>query len=387
MKTPRFLFWSVLITALPALSAAGARPGSVDPDFLPDQRPGTVFATVEQPDGRILIGGYFGVIRLLPNGQTDPSFQAPLAGWPYSGMPPIVSALALQPDGCLLVGGQFEIGGEAPAINLVRLLPDGSRDEALSPGASPNWPVEAIVVREDGRILIGGRFDHYGGTPAPALARLLANGQLDPSFDPGSGPDQFVFGIILQPDGRILIRGNINTYNGIERRGVARLLPDGALDTEFQAEGITGPWVPAMALQGEQILVSVYLQGGSQPGNHLLRLHANGALDTGFDVPLNDGIQAITVQRDARIVVGGFFSEIAGAPRRHVARLTPRGRVDFGFDPRAGAVGQIDGEWSSPGVYSLLLLSDRKVLAGGNFSWFDGRPRSGIVRLQGNFAP
>jgi uncharacterized delta-60 repeat protein len=196
-----------------------------------------------------------------------------------------------------------------------------------------------------------------------------------------------VFGIILQPDGRILLRGNINTYDGIERRGVARLLPDGALDTAFQAEAITDPWVPAMALQGEQILVSVYIQGGSQPGYHLLRLRANGALDTSFDVPLNAGVQAITVQRDGRIVVGGFFSEIAGAPRRHVARLTAKGRVDFSFDPRDGAVGQVDDEWSSPGVYSLLLLSDRKMLVGGNFSWFDGQPRSGIVRLQGGVAP
>ncbi len=386
MKTLLIFSWSIVLMVGATFEAfsAGARPGSLDRSFFPEQRSGTVFALVEQPDGRILVGGYFGLIRVLPNGETDDSFQAPLAGWPSVGMPPIVSALALQADGRILVGGQFEAAGFVPAMNLTRLMPDGSRDETFSPGASPNWPVESIVLQPDGRILIGGRFEEFGGVPVPALVRLLDDGRLDSSFDAGSGPDEFVFGILLQPDGRLLIRGNFSTFNGVARHGLARVLADGTLDPSFTAEALGAVWVPAFALQDDQIIVSAYLDFG--PGVQkciVARLDSGGALDARFQVNPNDGVQAIVVQRDGRIVVGGFFSEIDGVSRHHVARLTSNGRVDLSFTAGAGVAGQIDDEWSSPGIYNLLLSRDHKILAGGNYSLFDGQPRSGIARLQG----
>jgi len=39
------------------------------------------------------------------------------------------------------------------------------------------------------------------------MARLNSDGSVDPSFDPGSGPDDTVRALLLQPDGKIIIGG------------------------------------------------------------------------------------------------------------------------------------------------------------------------------------
>src|SRR6266446_1199788 len=43
-------------------------------------------------------------------------------------------------------------------------------------------------------------------------------GSLDPSFDPGTGVDQSVFGLAVQPDGKILIGGDFTTFRGVGRK-------------------------------------------------------------------------------------------------------------------------------------------------------------------------
>lgn len=83
--------------------------GDLDPFFDPELN-GTVSAIVVQPDGRILIGGFFtqvngtdrpGFARLYPDGSLDTSFDP--AEWP-TGSP---GSLAVRPDGRIIVGKGF----------------------------------------------------------------------------------------------------------------------------------------------------------------------------------------------------------------------------------------------------------------------------------------
>jgi hypothetical protein len=64
-------------------------------------------------------------------------------------------------------------------------------------------------VQPDGKILIGGGFTSYNGDPNANdyIARLNSDGTLDTSFNYGAGtrgPNDAVFGIAVQPDGRIV---------------------------------------------------------------------------------------------------------------------------------------------------------------------------------------
>ena len=70
------------------------------------------------------------------------------------------------------------------------------------------------------------------------MACLLPNGQLDPSFSVGSGPDGDVHHVRVLPDGKLLLCGSFDRCDGADRDGSARLLADGSLDTGFSDRGL-----------------------------------------------------------------------------------------------------------------------------------------------------
>jgi hypothetical protein len=78
---------------------------------------------------------------------------------------------------------------------------------------------------------------------------LDSSGSVDPSFDPGSGVDNpwlpEVASVVVQNDGKILIGGSINSFNGVTRHNIARLNADGSLDQSFDPrEGPDSPLGP-----------------------------------------------------------------------------------------------------------------------------------------------
>jgi hypothetical protein len=88
--------------------------GVLDPNFnpLPDK---AVYATLIQPDGRIVIGGQFtqinsvslpGFARLNSDGSTDSSFDVG-SGFTATYSPSGIRALALQPDGKVVMGSDY----------------------------------------------------------------------------------------------------------------------------------------------------------------------------------------------------------------------------------------------------------------------------------------
>ena len=53
-------------------------------------------------------------------------------------------------------------------------------------------------------------------------------GSVDPTFDPGEGPNARVFVTTLQPDGKVLIAGDFTEVSGQPRSVLARLNADGS---------------------------------------------------------------------------------------------------------------------------------------------------------------
>jgi hypothetical protein len=61
---------------------------------------------------------------------------------------------------------------------------------------------------------------------------------------------------------------------------------------------------------------------GGQTRNHIARLNPDGTLDTTFvDLNANDSVSPIAVQSDGKILVGGRFTSIGGQTRNHIVRL------------------------------------------------------------------
>src|SRR5207248_2984893 len=138
----------------------------------------------------------------------------------------IVNALALQPDGKVLIGGGFSNVGFLGRNRIARLNSDGSLDAAFLDGlAGANNTINSIALQPDGKVLIGGLFTSVNGVGRNRIARLTSDGSIDTTFQNGmSGANSSVFSIALQPDGNVVIGGDLTIINGVASDKVARLI-------------------------------------------------------------------------------------------------------------------------------------------------------------------
>jgi uncharacterized delta-60 repeat protein len=184
---------------------------------------------------KILVAGSFSVgsnryavARLNADGSLDNAF-APFDVLPNATGRGFVSALAVQGDGKVLIGGAFSSVNGTSRNGFARINGNGTLDTSFNPGTGTSGEVYAIALQPDGKVLIGGTFTNVNGTTRNRIARLNANGGLDNSFNPGSGPDALISAIAVQPDGNVLIVGDFLTVNGVMRPYIARLYGDFAI--------------------------------------------------------------------------------------------------------------------------------------------------------------
>lgn len=196
--------------------------------------------------------------RLNPDGSCDPTFVWPYREFNVDGWHPFqfIKSIAVQEDGKILMAGSFEDGRGALSPGVARVNADGSFDHGFRPDIGRNR-AGLVTVQEDGRILLGATAESANGQSRSGIVRLLPDGSLDSTFDaslelrPWGGP--VLESIALQEDGRILIGGMFNHVGGEARRTFARLEPDGSLDTSFEvsieSSGMSFATVRAVGLQ------------------------------------------------------------------------------------------------------------------------------------------
>jgi hypothetical protein len=142
-------------------------------------------------------------------------------------------------------------------LTLARFSADGLIDTSFGDNGFASGPPPSsafdVAVAPDGKPLVAARLGigsdcreakASGFCPRPALLRFLPNGLLDPAFGQGgiskiTGPDgQLVKGVgetvVPLADGGALLAGGTTSYG----RFVARVKPDGQLDTAFGQGGL-----------------------------------------------------------------------------------------------------------------------------------------------------
>ncbi|MFN6944977.1 MAG: T9SS type A sorting domain-containing protein, partial [Cytophagaceae bacterium] len=137
-----------------------------------------------------------------------------------------VQSLSFQSDGKILVGGSFTSYNGITRNRIARLNADGSLDESFNPGTGFNAGVRSISLQNDNKILIGGEFTSFDGSPRNYIVRINTDGTLDEGFYPGTGFDRAVTSIATQSDGKIIAGGEFISFNGIGRNRIARLIGD-----------------------------------------------------------------------------------------------------------------------------------------------------------------
>lgn len=370
-----------VIALLWAGTSAKAQPGTLDLSFNPGiGANGLIEEMVLQPDGKTIIGGQFttvnsiahrGIARLNADGTLDATFAG-------TGVDAAVNALALQSDGKVLFGGWCHSYNGSSISNIARANTDGSIDASFVTGSGANNNVMVIVVQPDGKILIGGYFSNYGGTARTHIARLNANGSLDASFNPTTGPNSggYVRSIAVQPDGKILIGGDFTTYNGTSRNRIARLNADGSLDATFNPGTGADSRVNFCTLQTDgKIMIGGNFSTYNGTGrNYIARLNVDGSLDAAFNpgTGANSSVQTCTIQSDGKIIIGGYFVTYNGTGRNRIARLNANGSLDAAFNPGTGA---------NSNVETCAIQSDGKIMISGNFTAYNGTTRNRVARV------
>ncbi|MDZ4204738.1 MAG: T9SS type A sorting domain-containing protein [Bacteroidales bacterium] len=353
----------------------------------------SVYAICIQPDHKILIGGAFTlfnnisvgrIVRLNPNGSHDNTFQPPAFN-------DYVNTFSLRPDGRIYVGGTFTNAGGGTIHRLVRLMPDGSIDPSFNtgfggPGIYPGFSdpfVNSIQPADNDKIMVAGRFGSYFGKLTNAIIRLNSDGSQDTTFISGLSPDPLSIGvssICKLHNGKYMICGGFSYYQGIARRFIARILEDGSLDLTFNpGAGFAGYNESAISLnihENGKILVS----GDFRTYNNrlvphsIIRLNENGQHDISFNKGsgANGRVTAIHIQNDSKILVGGDFSMMNGEIHSSIARLHYNGELDPSFDTGDGA---------NNTIRTFATQPDGKIIIGGVFSTYNNFTVNRLARL------
>ncbi len=343
---------------------------------------GDVRSFVVQPDGKVIIGGAFtavtgvarhGLARLKADGILDSGFEVEL-----SGDYPIVNTMALQPDGKVLVGGYFTGVNGVPVSGIARLYSDGTLDTDFRPEASDIPYVFSIAVQGYGKMLIARSGGAFGGI-ATSVERLNPDGGPDTGFhnwntgwNPNPFNTAFVNSLVLQNDGKVLVSGgNIVPF---------RLNADGTLDSGFTNEaGLGSSFSSVVGVQQDgKIVVGVGSLNDCGPRTYpVCRLHGDGTLDAGFHAEVSgrcgSQVSAIAMQRDGKVLIGGVFNAVNGESRSGIARLNMDGTLDRSF--RNGMPGVVG---------SIAVQGDGNVLIAVQFRMANDELVAGIARLWGS---
>jgi uncharacterized delta-60 repeat protein len=259
---------------------------------------------------------------------------------------------------------------------------DGTVDLSFNPtdigfgyGDGANSTVSALALQPDGKILIGGVFNAYNGITKNRITRLNADGSLDATFA-GTGANNQVKTIALQPDGKILIGGMFTSYNGTPKSHITRLNADGSLDATFTGTGANNA-VNTIVLQpdGKILMGGDFIIYSGTTTYRVARLNADGSLDATFmSTGADNTINTLALQTDGKILMGGNFTIYNSTPNiNRITRLNADGTIDATFNPA--------GTGANGNVNTICPQPDGKILMGGAFTNYDGAAKNRVARL------
>ena len=336
-RRPLFLrALGLLLATRLAFAPLAAQPVLVDPSFAPQllNDVSAISSLVLTPldDGQLLVRGDFthvngapadGFARLRPDGTRDPAFATtfPRRIWLAAPLP-----------GGRIIALRSARDGSTP-FQLERLLADGTPDSTYTPIDTINQPIARLVPQPDGRVLVAGSFTTLGSLTRFGLARLRADGTLDPTFDAGPRLDTSQLiggGLAAQPDGKVLYCASYFIFSEMPGTGgpeyyLARLNADGTADNGFGVDTsnsnltVVGPWFGA-PLHSIAVLPDGRILAAT--GSLLVRFSANGIKDPTFApaIPGLRRVDQVVALADGRILVQARVSPVVSATN---SPLTP----------------------------------------------------------------
>lgn len=359
--------------------------GSLDNSFAPvPGSNGLISKMALTPDFKLVVAGLFSnlnnkpvnsVVRLLGDGSLDESFKTVSLNYTT------VRVLRVQPDGKTLIGGEAPFTSQKPFIPLQRLHVDGSQDTSFQIKLQGLYYISDLALQPDGKMVLVDRNKVY---------RLNSDGSLDETFQIGTAAsasnrvgEVLLYSIGFQSDGKIIVSGTFEFFNGKNKKMIVRLLPDGSLDESFTGPAFSNMnHISTTAIQGDD---KILIGGGfsledAAISHGIARLQANGPLDESFGATLAGSPHALWVEPSGKILAGGFFTQVNGATRNNLVRFNPNGSIDNGFT--LGSEANSLGTGHDNSIFAITSLKqDGTIYIGGGFSQVNGNFHYSLARI------
>ena len=261
----------------------------------------------------------------------------------------------------VFVGGDFGTYGGQNAFRLLSIGKQGDKNTWFAPGGSiQNGTAFTSAVNSKGtRIYIGGSFSQYDGLAAGRIVVIdyfTGKNMEGIEFNSGTGFDDTVHVIARDlhfPD-RFIVGGEFTTYKGLPAPGIIRLMANGDIDPDFDPG--TGFDYSPSPNNARIVTVAFDLTnkrtclGGSftsyagEPANNMICVLHNGRPissynqdESGFTfLPWSGSYEGAVehIEFDEnydKIYVGGRFNHYNGIAVDHLVRLGTNGNFEFNY--------------------------------------------------------
>lgn len=316
-----------------------------------------------------------------------------------------VNLIELQSTNKSIISGYFTTYNNISTPRIARLNTDVTLDQTfVTAGPNPSsYPPNDMIIQSDDKIIVTGGFSGFsGGSNGFGIARLLANGAIDTSYNVGGAgtagntgyTNNTPYSLAIQSDGKVLLGGDFYYYNGVQRLGIVRIKTDGSIDPLFNPTVLNTYYrsvVTGITIQpdGKVILLGFFsppTAGATQ--KNIIRLNNDGSIDSTFtagdtagsliynvdlSVSLYSPIAKAVVQPDGNIIIAGAFTKYNGANVKCLVRLTSSGTPDATFNTTTGVERAIN--------ELILEPVTNKLIIGGEFTLFGATAVKKLIRL------
>lgn len=296
-----------------------------------------------------------------------------------------VGGIVQRSDGTYVVGGST--GNSAITVALTRTgqilgsYGTGGMSSLPVPGSS-SVTITDVAMRSDERVVVAGYESPVSGSNRFVVARFRPGGAPDRSFS-GDGVAKIGFpqgaaygyGVAVQPDGRVVVVGEVDPTSGVSNPAIARLDPNGTLDRTFGDHGIKvvkvpdgvraydSPWRVVVTAHGKLAMAGWAGRGNGNYKTLAMRLKPGGVPDPtfsgdGFAIVDADGADnyAYGLAKDGDELVLGLHTS---ADEAGFIRLTGNGKRDATFGGDGVVIHALSSAWE---VDAVAVRADHRIV-------------------------